>query len=83
MVEIFRQFKNLKETLEASLANNAVPPAEGTATSQATKSTGSGNTGAPTAPAPGGTKADAVRDRTRSPDSKRRAVGEKGDDMEA
>ena len=82
MVELFAHFKNIKETLEPSLANNAVPPQTGTATPVA-RATGSGTSGSQSTLAVGGTQVDVVRDRTRSPDSKRRAVGEKGDDMEA
>ena len=82
MVELFAKFKNIKETLEASLANNAVPPQTGTTTPVA-RAAGSGTSGSQTTLAVGGTKVEVVRDRTRSPESKRRAVGEKGDDMEA
>ena len=82
MVEMLKQFRNIKETLEASLANNAVPSPDGTST-PAARPTGSGTSGAQTTLALRGTKVDVVRDRTRSPDSKRRAVGEKGDDVEA
>ena len=81
MAELFESFKHIKETLEASLRNN-VPPRTGTE-SPAARAEGSGTSWSQPTLSLGGTRVDVVRDRTRSPDSKRRAVGDKADEMEA
>ena len=89
MAEIFKQFQCLKEQLEADLSRKtllpkgSLLPTVGLLVTPPVKPTGADTSGTPPASGLAVVKTDQVRDRTRSPDSKRRATGEKGEDMEA